>query len=254
MSNQKPLLEMKNIVKDFGGLRALDNVNLTINPGEVLGLVGENAAGKSTLIKIMTGVYSKTGGDIIWEGQKVEINNRADSLKLGIDAIYQNLGLVETLNVPENLFLGKELNKKVLGISLLDNKKMEQESRRFIKEIIGLDIKNFNDPVVNLSGGQRQSVAIARAIYWDAKLVIMDEPTASLGVEEVFKTFEIINNLKKNNTAVIFICHNLEHIFEVVDKIMVLRAGKRMGFMDIKEAVKQEIVSLMVGMDAKTAS
>ncbi len=254
MSNQKPLLEMKNIIKDFGGLRALDNVDLSINPGEVLGLVGENAAGKSTLIKILTGVYSKTGGDIIWEGQKVEINNRADSLNLGIDAIYQNLGLVETLNVPENLFLGKELDKKVLGISVLDNKKMEQESRRFIKEIIGLDIKNLNDPVINLSGGQRQSVAIGRAIYWDAKMVIMDEPTASLGVEEVFKTFEIIRNLKKNNTAVIFICHNLEHIFEVVDKIMVLRAGKRVGFSDVNEADKQEIVSLMVGMDAKTAS
>ena len=245
---------MKNIIKDFGGLRALDNVDLSINPGEVLGLVGENAAGKSTLIKILTGVYSKTGGDIIWEGQKVEINNRADSLNLGIDAIYQNLGLVETLNVPENLFLGKELDKKVLGISVLDNKKMEQESRRFIKEIIGLDIKNLNDPVINLSGGQRQSVAIGRAIYWDAKMVIMDEPTASLGVEEVFKTFEIIRNLKKNNTAVIFICHNLEHIFEVVDKIMVLRAGKRVGFSDVNEADKQEIVSLMVGMDAKTAS
>jgi len=254
LSNQKPLLEMKNIIKDFGGLRALDNVDLSINPGEVLGLVGENAAGKSTLIKILTGVYSKTGGDIIWEGQKVEINNRADSLNLGIDAIYQNLGLVETLNVPENLFLGKELDKKVLGISVLDNKKMEQESRRFIKEIIGLDIKNLNDPVINLSGGQRQSVAIGRAIYWDAKMVIMDEPTASLGVEEVFKTFEIIRNLKKNNTAVIFICHNLEHIFEVVDKIMVLRAGKRVGFSDVNEADKQEIVSLMVGMDAKTAS
>lgn len=254
MSNYKPLLEMKSIVKDFGGLRALDNVDLTIDEGEILGLVGENAAGKSTLIKILTGIYSKTAGEIFWEGRKVEINNRADSLKLGIDAIYQNLGLVETLNVPENLFLGKELKKKILGITILDNKKMENESRRFIKEIIGLDITNFKDPIINLSGGQRQSVAIARAIYWDAKLVIMDEPTASLGVEEVLKTFEIIRNLKKNNTAVIFICHNLEHVFEVADKIMVLRTGERVGFMDRKEADKQQIVSLMVGLDAKTAS
>lgn len=254
MNKQAPLLEMKGIVKDFGGLRAVVNVDLVLNSGEVLGLVGENAAGKSTLIKILTGVYTKTAGEIYWEGQKVELKSRADSLKLGIDAIYQNLGLVETLNVPENLFLGKELKKKMLGITILDNKKMERESRRFLKETIGLDITNYRDPIINLSGGQRQAVAIARAIYWDANLVIMDEPTASLGVEEVLKTFEIVHNLKRNNTAVIFICHNLEHVFEVADKIMVLRAGKRVGFMDVKNADKQEIVSLMVGLDVIAAS
>ncbi len=254
MNKQAPLLEMKGIVKDFGGLRAVDNANLVLNSGEVLGLVGENAAGKSTLIKILTGVYAKTAGEIYWEGQRTEINSRADSLKLGIDAIYQNLGLVEMLNVPENLFLGKELKKKLLGITILDNRKMERESQRFIKETIGLDITNYKDPIINLSGGQRQAVAIARAIYWDAKLVIMDEPTASLGVEEVLKTFEIVHNLKRNNTAVIFICHNLEHVFEVADKIMVLRAGKGVGFMDVKDADKQEIVSRMVGLDAIVAS
>ncbi len=254
MNKQAPLLEMKGIVKDFGGLRAVVNVDLVLNSGKVLGLVGENAAGKSTLIKILTGVYTKTAGEIYWEGQKVELKSRADSLKLGIDAIYQNLGLVETLNVPENLFLGKELKKKMLGITILDNKKMERESRRFLKETIGLDITNYRDPIINLSGGQRQAVAIARAIYWDANLVIMDEPTASLGVEEVLKTFEIVHNLKRNNTAVIFICHNLEHVFEVADKIMVLRAGKRVGFMDVKNADKQEIVSLMVGLDVIAAS
>ncbi len=254
MNKQAPLLGMKGIVKDFGGLRAVDNVSLVLNSGEVLGLVGENAAGKSTLIKILTGVYDKTAGEIYWEGQRMEINSRSDSLKLGIDAIYQNLGLVETLNVPENLFLGKELEKKLLFITILDNRKMERESQRFIKETIGLNITNYRDPIINLSGGQRQAVAIARAIYWDAKLVIMDEPTASLGVEEVLKTFEIVHNLKRNNTAVIFICHNLEHVFEVADKIMVLRAGKGVGFMDVKDADKQEIVSRMVGLDAIVAS
>ncbi len=254
MNKQAPLLEMKSIVKEYGGLRAVDNANLVVNSWEVLALVGENAAGKSTLIKILTGVYAKTAGEIYWEGQRTEINSRADSLKLGIDAIYQNLGLVEMLNVPENLFLGKELKKKLLGITILDNRKMERESQRFIKETIGLDITNYKDPIINLSGGQRQAVAIARAIYWDAKLVIMDEPTASLGVEEVLKTFEIVHNLKRNNTAVIFICHNLEHVFEVADKIMVLRAGKGVGFMDVKDADKQEIVSRMVGLDAIVAS
>ena len=253
MNNQMPLLEMKGIVKDFGGLRALNNVDLEIYPGQVLGLVGENAAGKSTLIKILTGVYAKSAGEIFWEGRKVEINTRSDSLKLGIDAIYQTLGLVCNLNVPENLFLGQELKRNVLGLSILNNKKMEQESLRFIKETIGLDIKNYKDPIVNLSGGQRQAVAIARSIYWKAKLVIMDEPTASLGVEEIAKTFEIVHNLKKNNTAVIFICHNLEHIFEVAEKILVLRRGSRVGYMDIKDADKQEIVSLMVGLDEKVS-
>lgn len=253
MNSQVPLLEMKGMVKDFGGLRAVDHVDLVLYRGEVLGLVGENAAGKSTLIKMLTGIYSKTAGEIYWEAKKVEINNRADAMKLGIDAIYQNLGLVETLNVSENLFLGKELRKRVLGLSILDNKKMEKESVRFIKEIMGLDIENYRNPVINLSGGQRQAVAIARAIYRDAKLVVMDEPTASLGVEEVLKVFEIVRGLKKNNTAVIFICHNLEHVFEVTDKIMVLRRGTREGFMDIKDANKQEIISLMVGLDEKIA-
>jgi len=254
MNDKKLLLEMKGIVKDFGGLRAVDNVNLVLYPGEVLGLVGENAAGKTTLIKILTGIYTKTAGEIYWEGQKVEIENRADSLKIGIDAIYQDLGLVDMLNIPENVFLGKEIRKKLLGLSILDNKKMERESKRFIKEILGLDIKNSRDPISNLSGGQRQAVGIARAIYWNAKLVVMDEPTASLGVEEVLKTFEIIRNLKKNNTAVIFICHNLEHIFEVAEKIMVMQQGKMVGFMDIKDADKQEIVGLMVGLGKRAAS
>ncbi len=254
MNKKAPLLEMKSIVKDFGGLRAVDDVSLELDSGEVIGLVGENAAGKSTLIKILTGVYSKTAGEIYWEGHRVEINNRADSLKLGIEAIYQNLGLVEKLNVPENLFLGKELEKKLLGITIMDNRKMAQESKRFIKETIGLNITNYRDPIINLSGGQRQAVAIARAIYWDAKLVIMDEPTASLGAEEVRKTFDIVHNLKKNNTAVIFICHNLEHVFEVADKIFVMRAGKKVGFIDIKDAKKQEIVSLMVGLDVMSVS
>lgn len=253
MNSQVSLLEMKGMVKDFGGLRAVDHVDLVLYRGEVLGLVGENAAGKSTLIKMLTGIYSKTAGEIYWEAEKVEINNRADAMKLGIDAIYQNLGLVETLNVSENLFLGKELRKRVLGLSILDNKKMEKESMRFIKEIMGLDIENYRNPVINLSGGQRQAVAIARAIYREAKLVVMDEPTASLGVEEVLKVFEIVRGLKKNNTAVIFICHNLEHVFEVADKIMVLRRGIREGFMDIKDANKQEIISLMVGLDEKIA-
>ncbi len=251
MNRHTPLLEMRGIVKDFGGLRAVDNVDLVLNSGEVLGLVGENAAGKSTLIKILTGVYTKTAGEIYWEGEKVEINTRGDSLKLGIDAIYQSLGLVETLNVPENLFLGKELKIKVLGMTIMDNKKMERECRRFIKETIGLEITNYTDPIINLSGGQRQAVAIARAIYRNAKLVIMDEPTASLGVEEVLKTFEIVRNLKKNNTGVIFICHNLEHVSEVADTVMVMRSGKRVGFMDSKDADKQEIVNLMVGLDTQ---
>lgn len=254
MNDKKPLLEMRGIVKEFGGLRAVDNVNLVLYPGEILGLVGENAAGKTTLIKILTGIYTKTAGEIYWEGQKVEIKNRADSLKLGIDAIYQDLGIVEMMNVPENVFLGKELKKKLLGITILDNRKMERESWRFIKETIGLDITNYRDPIINLSGGQRQAVGIARAIYWNAKLVVMDEPTASLGVEEVFKTFEIMRNLKKNNTTVIFVCHNLEQIFEITEKIMVMRQGKMVGFMDIKDSDKQEIVRLMVGLDKKEAS
>ena len=251
-NNNKPLLEMKGITKDFGGLRALSNVDLVLYPGEVLGLVGENAAGKSTLIKILTGVYPKTAGEIFWQGKHVDIRNRHDAMVLGIDAIYQTLALVESLNVYQNLFLGKELRRRFLFLSVLNNRRMEKESNKFMKDVMGLNIPNFRDPIINLSGGQRQAVAIARSVYWDTKLVVMDEPTASLGVEEINKTFEIVRNLKKNNTAIIFITHNMEHIFEVADKIMVLRRGEVVGYFNkAADTDKHECIKLMVSNEKK---
>ena len=250
MSENAPLIEMKGIVKRFGALTAVDHVDLKIESGEVMALVGENAAGKSTLIKVLTGIYEMDAGEIFYKGEKVDINCRDDSKQLGIEAVYQNLALVEQLDVPGNLFLGKEPKKKIFGglITLIDNKKMAEESKKILKEKMGMEIENFNDPITNHSGGQQQSIAIGRAIASDCEVVVMDEPTASLGVEEIERTFEIVKNLQKNNIAVIFISHNLEHVFEVCDSIFVMRMGKRVAYMRKEEADKEEIVKLMVGV------
>ena len=247
-NNDTPFLKMKGIVKRFGALTAVDNVDLAVDRGEVLALVGENAAGKSTLIKVLTGVYQADQGEIFIEGDKVEINNRKDSQKFGIEAVYQDLALVPQLDVPGNLFLGKEPSKKILGglFKVIDNKKLEEQTRDILKDNLNMEIENFNDPVINHSGGQQQSIAIGRALASECDLIVMDEPTASLGVEEIDMTFEIVRRLKQNNVAVIFISHNLEHVFEVCDKVLVMRMGERVGYMDIEDATRERLVSLMV--------
>jgi len=249
MGNENtPFLQMKGIVKKFGALTAVDRVDLEVDKGEVLALVGENAAGKSTLIKVLTGIHDQDEGDIFIDGEKVEINKRKDAQNFGIEAVYQDLALVNQLDVPGNLFLGKEPSKKILGgfFEVIDNKKMEEQSKTILKENLNMEIENFNDPVINHSGGQQQSIAIGRALASKCELVVMDEPTASLGVEEIEMTFDIVRNLKKNNVGVIFISHNLEHVFEVCDKVLVMRMGERVAYKDIEDASKEELVKLMV--------
>ena len=249
MDETCPLIEMKGIVKNFGGLRALDHVDLKLWPGECLALVGENAAGKSTLIKVLSGIYRADEGRILMNGNEVTIHSRREAKALGIEAVYQELALVDTLDASANVFLGGELTIPVLGrfFHILDNRKMYREAQNVLRERLGVDVRGMKGPVFNLSGGQRQSIAIARGIYQEAKVLIMDEPTSSLGVEEVARTLSLVHKMKAAGVAVTWISHNLEHIFAVADRILVLRGGKLVGVRKRDETTKTEIVGLIVG-------
>jgi ABC-type sugar transport system ATPase subunit len=243
-----PLLELVGITKRFGGLRALDDVDFVIRPGEVVALVGENGAGKSTLIKIITGIHTPEAGTIHFRGEPVDIRSRRDSQRLGIEVLYQELSLVGVLNAAQNVFLGKELTNRYLGfVEVLDNERMRREAERILLEELGMDFKGRWEPIFQMSGGQRQAVALARAIYAKASLVILDEPMASLGVEEVERTIAIIRRLRDANVAVIVISHNLEHVFAVADRLVVVRRGRKVGDAPRDQITPEEAIALMVG-------
>jgi len=249
MDEARPIIEMKGIVKNFGGLRAVDHVDLELWPGECLALVGENGAGKSTLIKVLSGIYRADEGRILMDGNEVTIHSRREAKALGIEAVYQELALVDTLDASANVFLGGELSHPILGrfFHILDNRKMYQETQHVLKERLAIDLEGRKDPVFNFSGGERQSIAIARAIYWNARVLIMDEPTSSLGVGEIARTFGLVHKAKAAGVAVIWISHNLDHVFAVADRIVVLRGGKLVGVRQCDETTKTEIVGLIVG-------
>jgi simple sugar transport system ATP-binding protein len=248
VSHEAPLLELAGITKYFGGLRALEDVDFTVHHGEVVALVGENGAGKSTLIKIVTGIYTPDHGAIRFRGEPVQIRNRRDSQELGIEVLYQDLSLVGVMTAVENVFLGKELSRRYLGfIELLDNRRMQEEAERILLEQLGMDFKGRWEPVFQMSGGQRQAVALARAIYAEANLVILDEPMASLGVEEINRTMKIIRRLRDADIAVVVISHNLEHVFALADRVVVLRAGHKVGDFPKEAGTPDEAVRLMLG-------
>ena len=248
MSPRPALLELSRITKRFGGLRALADVDFVIHPGEVVALVGENGAGKSTLIKVITGIHPPEGGNIRFRGEPVEIRNRRDSQVLGIEVLYQELSLVGVMNAAQNVFLGKELTKRYLGLfELLDNERMRIEAERILLEQLGMDFRGRWEPIFQMSGGQRQAIALARAIYAKASLVILDEPMASLGVEEVERTINIVKRLRDADVAVIVISHNLEHVFAVADRLVVLRRGRKVGDAPKGAISPEEAIALMVG-------
>jgi simple sugar transport system ATP-binding protein len=242
----QPILEARNIVKRFGGLTALDHVSFELYPGEVLALAGDNGAGKSTLIKCISGVHPPDEGQLIFQGRTVSINTPQDSRELGIETIYQDLALAENLDVGSNVFLGRERMRKAWGVfPVLDRAAMREASQDVLNT---LDIHTtLERPVRELSGGQRQAVAIGRAIFWKARLLIMDEPTAALGVPEQRKVVELIHRLKSQGVAIIFISHNLGDIFAVSDRILVLRRGVKAGERMARDTNGDEIVKLMVG-------
>ncbi len=250
-SEKKYILEAKGITKHFGGVCALDKVDLELVKGEILGLVGDNGAGKSTLIKIITGAYEKDSGEIYFEGKKIEIENPLDAKKLGIETIYQDLALVDQLDVPVNIFLGREIRQdNIFGklFGFMNFKKMNAETMKLMKKL-DIDLIDIHKQLRLYSGGQRQAVAFSKIVYWGKKVVILDEPTAALGVREAKKALELIKLLKKHKLSVIIISHNLQHIFSIVDRIMVLRRGKRVGVKVAKEVDANEIVSMITGAD-----
>lgn len=243
-----PLLTMRGISKAFGGLRALMDVDLDLYHGEVLAIVGDNGAGKSTLIKVLTGVHAPDAGEIAIGGEKVHIANRRQAMDAGIQAVYQNLGLVNSLPAPANVFLGMELMINFLGLSILDNKRMRRETAAILRDKVGVTIDDLDAPVRSFSGGQRQAVAIARAVYQsDLKVLVMDEPMAALGPEETRHTMELIAAVRDRGIAVVLISHNLEHVFAIADRVQVMRGGRRAGVVEVANSTRQEVLGLIIG-------
>mgnify|MGYP001157325542 CR=1 FL=1 len=242
------VMSARNISKGFGAVRALQNVDFDTKANEIIGLVGDNGAGKSTLIKILSGVYKPDEGDIYFEEKHVMFNSPAEPRKLGVEVIYQDMALVDDLQVWENIFLGKLLTRKALNVffHVIDRKRMQDESKRLLKRI-GMGTLSPKSTVGYLSGGQKKSVAISRVIYWNAKVIFMDEPTAALGVVEVKKVLELIKVLKKTGLAVVFISHNLQEIFSTVDRIVVLHRGRVSGVRSVDETNQDEIIKLIMG-------
>jgi len=245
------LLSARNLTKRFGGLVAVDDVSVDIHKGEVMGLVGDNGAGKSTLIKMISGVYHPDGGEIYMDGQKVEIQGPRDARDMGIETIYQDLALAENLDVGANIFLGREIKQKYLGgaIYTLNRQKMREEAASVLKRL-EIKVPSLIQQIRNLSGGQRQAVAIARSIYWNARLMIMDEPTAALGVAEQHRVLTLVRTLAEQGVPVIIISHNMQDVFAVADRIVILRRGKKVAERIAEETTPDEIVSLMVGAEA----
>lgn len=246
---------MRGIVKRFGGVVALNNVDLDAYAGEVLAIVGDNGAGKSTLIKILTGVYQPTEGDVTLDDKPLEMNSHADAIDVGIDAVYQTLALADHLDPASNLFLGSELTKKVLGLTFLDNKKMRSEAKRVLKERLGVTLRSMDAETSSLSGGQRQAVAIARAVYnANLRVLVMDEPTAALGPQETARTLTLIKALREQGLAVILISHSLDDVMEVSDRVHVMRRGQRAGVLVTKDTNTEEILGMIVGAASETAA
>ncbi len=245
----EPLLSVRGLSKRFGGVQALSGVSLDLAAGEVLALAGDNGAGKSTLIKAISGVHRQDEGEIVYKGEPVELANPRHARELGIETIYQDLALADNLDVGANIFLGREPSRRALGLlPRLDRTRMRDAARDVLRTLeIDIAERKLDQPVRNLSGGQRQAVAIGRAIFWKAELLIMDEPTAALGVPEQRKVMELIRRLRQQDVAVLFISHNLVDIFAVADRILVLRRGLAAGEREPRHSSHDEIVKLMVG-------
>ena len=245
----QPILQVKELYKRFGGLVAVDHVSLDIYPGEVVGLLGDNGAGKSTLIKMISGAYKPDGGQILLDGQSVSFATPLEARRRGIETIYQDLALCENLDASANIFLGRERMRHQLGIlRVLHRSYMLRESRQVLDQL-DIRIPELRNPIRQLSGGQRQAVSIARAVYWKARLMIMDEPTAALGVPEQLKVLELIHTLRSQGVPVILISHNMQDVFAVADRALVMRRGSKAGEVKISDSTDNEVVSLMVGAE-----
>ena len=237
-----PLLEMRNISIHFGGIKAVDDVSIDLMPGEVVGLLGHNGAGKFTLIKILAVPYKKNAGEIYVDGQKVDIRSPADARKYNIETIYQTLALSDNLDAASNLFLGREITTK---FGLVDDTKMEAESRKIMARL-NPNFKRFSEPVRSLSGGQRQSVAIARAVYFNARILIMDEPTAALGVHETAMVADLIKELKAQGLGIFLISHDTREMMELCDRVSVMKNGQLVSTERVEDVTEDDVLSMII--------
>ena len=252
MSNSgTPLVELKDISIAFGGIKAVDRVSVDLHPGEVVGLLGHNGAGKSTLIKCLSGAYKADAGDVYINGKKVVINNPRDARGHNIETIYQTLALADNLDAASNLFLGRE----IIGPGgFLDDSKMEAETRKIMGRL-NPNFTKFSEPVSALSGGQRQSVAIARAVYFDAKILIMDEPTAALGPQESEMVAELIQELKKQGLGIFLIEHDIHKVMKLCDRASVMKNGQLVGTERVADVTEDDILSMIIlGKNPKESS
>ncbi len=237
-----PLVELRDISISFGGIKAVDHVTVDLYPGEVVGLLGHNGAGKSTLIKCLSGAYQADSGEVFVNGEKVTINNPRDARAHNIETIYQTLALADNLDSASNLFLGRELTT---GAGLVDDARMEAETRKIMARLNPNFVK-FSAPVSALSGGQRQSVAIARAVYFNARILIMDEPTAALGPQETQMVVELIQELKRQGLGIFLIDHDIHTVMDLCDRASVMKNGKLVGTVNVDEVTDDDILGMII--------
>ena len=237
----EPLLRLEGIGKRFGAVQALSHVNLDIPAGKVTALAGDNGAGKSCLIKCISGIYAPDGGQMWWAGEPVDIHTPRAAAALGIETVYQDLALCDNLDIVQNMFLGRERVRRMS----LDEESMEQAAKETLSSLAVTTVRSIRQPVASLSGGQRQSVAIAKAVLWNSKLVIMDEPTAALGVAQTAMVLDLVRKLAERGLAVLIVSHNMTDVFEVADRIAVLHLGKMAAVRPIGEVDTQIVVDLM---------
>jgi D-xylose transport system ATP-binding protein len=245
-------LELRGVSKSFGSVEALRGVDFEVRDGEVMALVGDNGAGKSTLIKCIAGIYSIDDGDVYFDGKRVSIHGPKDAAKLGIEIVYQDLALCDNLDVVQNMFLGREEHDPLYR---LREAPMEQRTTETLKSLAVTTIRSVRQPVATLSGGQRQSVAVARAVMWNNRVVFLDEPTAALGVAQTRQVLDLVKRLAEQGLAVVLVSHNLIDVFEVANRITVLRLGRNVGVYERDKTNEREIVeAITAGMPAAEAS
>ena len=237
-----PLVEMKNISISFGGIHAVDNASVDLYPGEVVALLGHNGAGKSTLIKILSGAYKRDAGQIFVNGQEAAISNPRDAKKYGIETIYQTLAVADNVDAAANLYLGREIRTRW---GTLDDIAMEAACREVMGRL-NPNFRRFKDPVKSLSGGQRQSVAIARAIHFNARILIMDEPTAALGPQETAQVGELIKGLKAQGIGIFLISHDIHDVFDLADRVTVMKNGRVVGSAKVEDVTKDEVLGMII--------
>jgi D-xylose transport system ATP-binding protein len=240
VSDNNLLLELRGISKSFGSVQALTDVDFEVRNGEVMALVGDNGAGKSTLIKCVAGIHPMDEGEMLFDGQPVTIHGPKDAAKLGIEVVYQDLALCDNLDVVQNMYLGREARSRFFQV--LKESPMEAKTRETLESLRVTTIKSIRQAVATLSGGQRQSVAVARAVMWNSRLVILDEPTAALGVAQTEQVLNLVNRLAEQGLAVVLISHNLHDIFETATRITVLRLGRNVGIFERAITTQEEVV------------